>query len=100
MPRGAVGHAAAEPMVISCAALPSDRCRRAERPSWERISPWKTAPITATPRVPPIMRFIDRMPEAMPAFASATAFMAAVDIGDIISAMPTPISMKPGSRSL
>src|SRR3954447_1294165 len=65
----------------------------------DRAVAWKTAPITATPRVPPIMRFIDRIPEAIPAFAFATAFMAAVDIGDITSARPTPIRKKEGSRS-
>jgi len=65
----------------------------------DRAVAWKTAPITATPSVPPIMRFIDRIPEAMPAFAFATAFMAAVDIGDITSAMPTPIRKNEGSRS-
>jgi len=46
------------------------------------------------------MRFIDRIPEATPALVAGTAFMAAVDIGDITSAMPTPISTNAGSRSV
>ena len=65
----------------------------------ERAAAWNTAPMTATPSVPPIIRFIDRMPEAIPALASATAFIAAVDIGDITSAMPMPISTNEGHRS-
>ena len=56
-----------------------------------------SAPSTATPNVPPTMRFIERMPEATPALARSTAFIAAVLIGDITKPMPTPISMKPGS---
>ena len=70
--------------------------------SWsrrERAAPWNTAPITATPKVPPIIRFIDRMPEAIPALASATAFIAADDIGDMTSAIPSPIRMNEGNRS-
>ena len=47
-----------------------------------------------SPRVPPIMRFIDRIPEATPALATGTAFIAAVDIGDITSAMPMPPPMR------
>ena len=39
------------------------------------------------------MRDICRTPEATPAFWTLTAFIAAVDIGDITSAMPTPIRM-------
>ena len=49
--------------------------------------------------MPPIIRFIERIPEATPALATATAFIAAVDIGDITSAMPTPISMNEGQMS-
>jgi hypothetical protein len=32
----------------------------------------------------------------MPALEVATAFIAAVDIGDIVNAIPTPISMNAG----
>ena len=53
----------------------------------------------ATPNVPPTMRFIERMPEATPAFARSTAFIAARLIGDMTKPMPTPISMKPGSSA-
>ena len=66
--------------------------------SFERMSPWKTAPMTATPSEPPIIRFIDRIPEATPALAFETAFIAAVDIGDITSAIPIPISTNDGQK--
>ena len=62
-------------------------------------APWKIAPVTATPRLPPTMRNIESTPEAIPAFSTGTAFIAALVIGDIVSAMPMPSSMKPGSRS-
>jgi hypothetical protein len=39
------------------------------------------------------------MPEAIPAFASATAFIAAVDIGDMTSAIPMPIRTNEGHSS-
>ena len=42
---------------------------------------------------------MDRIPEAIPALASATAFIAAVDIGDMTSAIPSPIRMNEGNRS-
>ncbi|GBD45780.1 hypothetical protein HRbin41_00596 [bacterium HR41] len=45
------------------------------------------------------MRLIERIPEATPALSTATEFIAAVDIGDIVSAIPTPMSMKDGSSS-
>ena len=61
--------------------------------------PWNTAPIAATPNVPPIILFIERTPEAMPALASATAFMAAVDIGDMTNAIPSPMSVNDGQMS-
>ncbi len=70
--------------------------------SWlifERPSVATIAPSTATPKVPPTMRFIERMPEATPALACSTEFIAAVLIGDITNAMPMPISMKPGSSA-
>ena len=62
-------------------------------------APWKIAPVTATPRLPPTMRNIESTPEAIPAFSTGTAFIAALVIGDIVIAMPMPSSMKPGSRS-
>ena len=61
---------------------------------------WKIAPSTATPKVAPIIRDIESSPEARPALVSATAFIAAVDIGDIVRAMPMPIRMNGTSRSL
>ena len=81
-------------MSLRCAAVRPDPA--SSWSSFDRAAPWKTAPITATPSVPPIMRFIDRMPEAIPALVSATAFIAAVDIGDMTSAMPPPIRMNEG----
>ncbi len=42
-----------------------------------------SAPITATPKVPPTIRLIDSTPEATPALVRSTAFIAAVLIGDI-----------------
>ena len=49
---------------------------------------WKIAPRTATPKVPPTIRDIESNPDARPDFATSTAFIAAVDIGDIVSADP------------
>ena len=60
---------------------------------------WNSAPITATPKVPPTILLIESTPEATPAFSWVTEFMAAVDIGDMTSAMPKPMTMKEGSRS-
>ena len=60
---------------------------------------WNSAPIAATPKVPPTMRLIERIPEATPALSGLTAFIAAVDMGDITSAMPMPSRMKAGSSS-
>ena len=57
-----------------------------------------SAPMTATPKVPPTMRLMDRMPEATPAFVRSTAFIAAVLIGDITRPMPRPISMNAPTR--
>ena len=65
----------------------------------ELTSPWKIAPVTATPRLPPTIRNIESTPEATPAFCTGTAFIAALVIGDIVIAMPMPSSMNPGSRS-
>ena len=45
------------------------------------------------------MRLIERMPEPTPAFSGATEFIAAVDIGDMTSAMPMPIRTNAGSSS-
>ena len=55
--------------------------------------------MTATPRLPPTIRNIERTPEAMPAFSTATAFIAALVIGDIVIAMPMPSSTKRGQMS-
>src|ERR1700733_8294192 len=66
---------------------------------FERPSVATIAPSTATPKVPPTMRFIERMPDATPALACATEFIAAVLIGDITNAIPIPISTKPGSSA-
>ena len=49
--------------------------------------------------MPPTIRFIDRIPEATPAFSTATAFIAAVDIGDITSAIPMPMRTNEGQMS-
>src|SRR5436190_11864718 len=57
---------------------------------------WKTAPMTATPSEPPIIRFIERIPDATPALDSVTAFIAAVDIGDMTRAMPKPMRTNDG----
>ena len=61
--------------------------------------PWKIAPVTAMPRLPPIIRNIESTPEAIPAFSTATAFIAALVIGDMVIAIPRPSRMKPGSSS-
>ena len=54
--------------------------------------------MAATPNVPPTMRLIDRIPDATPALAGSTAFMAAVLIGDITRPMPRPIRTKAPTR--
>ena len=43
------------------------------------------------------MRLIDSTPDATPALVTFTAFIVAVDIGDIVRAMPTPRNTKAGS---
>src|SRR5947209_9149631 len=58
---------------------------------------WNRAPVTATPSEPPTIRPIERIPDATPALATATEFIAAVDIGDIVRAMPTPSRTNAGS---
>ena len=63
----------------------------------ERPSVAISAPITATPNVPPTMRLMDSVPEAAPALVRSTEFIAAVLIGDITSPIPMPISTNPGS---
>ena len=60
-------------------------------------APWNRAPVTATPSEPPTMRPIDRIPDATPALVTSTEFIAAVDIGDIVSAMPMPSRTNAGS---
>ena len=66
----------------------SESARRSE------LRCWNSAPSAATPKVPPTMRLIDRIPEAAPALSALTAFIAAVDMGDITRPIPRPISMK------
>jgi hypothetical protein len=61
---------------------------------------WKIAPVAATPTEAPIIRDICSTPEATPDFWTLTAFIAAVDIGDITSAIPSPIRMNGTSRPL
>ena len=53
-----------------------------------------SAPSAATPNVPPTIRLIERIPDATPALAWSTAFIAAVLIGDMTRPMPMPISTK------
>jgi len=67
-----------------------------ERRSEKR--PWKSAPVTATPSEPPTMRPIDSTPDATPAFVTSTAFIAAVDIGDITRPIPSPIRTNAPTR--
>ena len=67
------------------------------RRSFDRL--WNSAPIEATPNVPPTIRLIDRIPDATPALCADTAFIAAVDIGDIVSPIPRPMIMNGTSRS-
>ena len=82
---------------------PSDDVRRACRSARRRRgqrgrelrairSTLISAPVTATPNVPPTIRNIESTPEATPALVDGTAFIAAVLIGDITRPMPTPIS--------
>ena len=91
----------APPEVSASASRPrclagSDGSRSPRR---EPPSPLTSAPITATPKVPPIIRLIDRVPEATPALVRSTAFIAAVVIGDMSRPIPMPISTNPGSSS-
>ena len=68
-------------------AAGSQGCRIEAEPSCA----WKIAPVAATPSCRRPSANIERTPEATPAFSTATAFIAAVDIGDIVSAMPMPM---------
>jgi hypothetical protein len=45
------------------------------------------------------MRLMVRIPDAPPAFDGSTAFIAAVDIGDITRPMPTPSRREAGSSA-
>ena len=58
---------------------------------------WKIAPVAATPTVPPTIRNICSVPDATPALSTATAFIAAVDIGDMVIPIPIPSRMKVGT---
>ena len=50
------------------------------------------APMAATPKVPPTMRLMVRIPLATPALEGSTAFIPAVLMGDITSPIPSPSS--------
>ena len=78
-----------------CAAVTPDPASSSA--SWELARCWNSAPIAATPNVPPTMRLIESTPDPTPAFSAGTEFIAAVDIGDITSAMPMPITTNAGS---
>ena len=80
-----------------CAGPPSRRCRRASRPA-ARLRCWNSAPSAATPNVPPTIRLIERIPDAAPALSARTAFIAAVDIGDITKPMPRPMQHEGGQQ--
>ena len=74
--------AATKPPISS--PSPSESTKSARDVVWPM-----NAPSTATPSVPPTIRFIDRIPDATPALLWSTAFIAAVLIGDIVSAVST-----------
>src|SRR2546429_8720915 len=80
-----------------CAA-DSGRLARLSSSLW-RLIDWKIVPSSATPNVPPTMRFIDRIPEATPALVAGTAFIAAGGIRDIPSALPPPHRAKARRRA-
>ena len=95
---GSAAIVASRPPLPSCSLIesiwPAERSTFASDDSSELCPwPWKIAPSTATPKVPPTIRDIESNPEASPAFALSTAFIAAVDMGDIVSAIPKPIRM-------
>jgi hypothetical protein len=79
-----------------CAALTPVPARASEMSF--RAMCWNRAPRAATPNVPPTIRLIERIPDPTPAFWASTAFIAAVDMGDITSAIPIPMMMKAGRR--
>ena len=82
----------------SCERREAGRWRFASRSSIRvRARLWNSAPIAATPKVPPTIRNIDRIPDAAPALSGDTEFIAAADIGDITNPIPSPISMNAGS---
>jgi hypothetical protein len=60
--------------------------------------PVMSAPMAATPKVPPTIRLIERIPLATPALVGSTAFMAAVLIGDMTRPMPRPMRTKAPTR--
>ena len=85
------------PSAATTPPMSSPRPSESTKSARELVSP-TNVPSTATPSVPPTIRFIVRIPDATPALLRSTAFIAAVVIGDMTSAMPMPISTKPGSR--
>ena len=72
--------------------MPARRSSRRAELRWAN-----SAPKAATPNVPPTIRLMVRIPDAPPAFDGSTAFIAAVDIGDITRPIPMPSRMKAGS---
>ena len=70
-----------------------------ESASRSELRCWNSAPKAATPKVPPTIRLIERIPEAAPALSALTAFIAAVDMGDMTNPIPSPISMNAGSST-
>ena len=70
------------------AAASSAGARRGARAGGCRSRCWKSAPTAATPKVPPTMRLIERMPEATPALVSLNRVHRGRRHGDIVSADP------------
>ena len=77
----------------AAAGVPGSRASSLSRPTVVT-----SAPIAATPNVPPTMRDIVSTPEATPAFWRATEFIAAVLIGDMTQPIPSPRTTKDPTR--
>ena len=58
----------------------------------------RIAPRTAMPIAPPTWRKRFSTPEAMPALATGTLYIAAAVSGDCVAAMPIPARTSPGRR--
>ena len=83
-------HRAAERVDERRPRLLRRRRQRARGRSRCRAATGRSRPVAATPTDAPTMRDICRTPEATPDFCTLTAFIAAVDIGDITRAIPKP----------